>query len=145
MEPSPTALRLLDLLQGWIRSRWGRSGAFLVAVLVASWGAWTQREHIAALPGVMHLLAWSEKEPSPKPVPDKFNLAVAVLGNDPAGEMRRLVLDELGQFGGVAVLSPGERIETRGGIRRKPSGQDMRRRGRCWPRSVPTRCSGEKS
>jgi tetratricopeptide (TPR) repeat protein len=52
---------------------------------------------------------------STKPSPGKFNLAVAALGNDPSNDMRRLILDELKQFSGVAALSLGEMIEIQGG------------------------------
>ena len=115
VEHSHTEANPLGMLRGWVRSRWGKRGSILLAIVLGLWGTWTQREHIAALPGVKQVIVWLEQQPAPKPSPGKFNLAMAALGNDPSGDMRRLILDELKQFSGVAVLSPGEMIETQGG------------------------------
>lgn len=111
-EPGWLQAMLADMLTAF--GRLSRGGAALLAVAAMLGVVWWEWEHVATLPGVAQIVSWINKEPLPKANAAKFTIAVARLENDPNGEMRNLILDELRTFRGVTILGPAQAIATGG-------------------------------
>jgi len=101
----------IDCLSSWkasfgrVRQRCGMPVAVLLGFSVAGGVIWWHWDDIAKRPGVETIFEWYNRKALPTARAELLTIAVAHLSRDKDRENENLLLDELGQFEGVAHLS----------------------------------------
>ncbi|HLB30524.1 MAG TPA: tetratricopeptide repeat protein [Gammaproteobacteria bacterium] len=98
------------ILTVYYGQHFGPIGIWLSFAIISIVGIWWQWGHIKALPGVAQMIEWLEKKPLPEADTESYTIAVAQLGNDDQDVMRGLIVDELRNFGGIAILEIPEAV-----------------------------------
>jgi hypothetical protein len=89
---------LKQLLEEWVRKRFGTSGIVALAVVLVLGGIWWKWDDVSKLPGVAELVKMLSQEKLPHADSDRFSIAVAHLDGDTNGEDENLLVDALERF-----------------------------------------------
>ena len=96
-----------DLVE-WLRSglvqNLGIWGLFFSLVLIGTFWLWRNWKEVNELPGVSWLVSRVSVKQLPKATANTFSIGVADLEEDPAGEMKRLIVETLKEFPGIHVM-----------------------------------------
>jgi hypothetical protein len=99
----------------WLRERFGTrvavsllvpvGVAFIAVLILLNW------DHIKTFPVVPQIIDWYYQKPIPAAPAGRLTIAVAHLDKDKDREHETLLLDELGQFEGVEVVSVDRSVD----------------------------------
>lgn len=101
-------------IRAWIFKRYGFYGLGVIALAALGLYVWTNWSDVREMPGISAALDWIFEEPVPRASVNRFSILVANLDNDPEGDLKDTIIEDLKEFDGVETLSLDRVIALKG-------------------------------